>query len=116
MDGRLEVCTRNTFEMFNRIRGSMVAGRTDWQAIFQQDQGELPAVVLDIKISLLEIRGLLMTPGWRLVFADRTATVFLSDADADRLSLPKVNLPSALEEDLRHVESRISILKTGRMP
>lgn len=91
MDGRLEVCTRETFELYNRILAAMAAVRPEWQGIFQLNDGELPVVVLDSHTSRFQINGMLLTPGWRLVFADSAGAVFLSDEQADKLSLPKVD-------------------------
>ena len=89
MDARLEVCSRNTFELFNTILAKMATGDTSWQAIFEpKDDDDLPVVILDSRGSRLEINGLLQTPGWRLVFADHTAAVFLTDKRAAKLSLP----------------------------
>ncbi len=91
MDGRLEVCTRKTFEMLYSVLGSMVAGRKEWEGLFTSSGAELPVVILDTHTSRKPIEGLLRTPGWRLVYADRTAGVFLSEARADRLELPAVD-------------------------
>lgn len=111
MDGRLEVCTRATFEEFNRIRGMMIFGIPDWQEIFRQNGGKLPVVILDNNTSLMEIRGLMTSPGWRLVFSDPTAAVFLSDAQADTLKLAKVGPCASLDRDLREVQRRIERLQ-----
>jgi hypothetical protein len=91
MDGRLEVCTRKTFEMLYSVLGSMVAGRKEWEGLFTSSGAELPVVILDTHTSRKPIEGLLRTPGWRLVYADRTAGVFLPEARADRLELPAVD-------------------------
>lgn len=91
MDGRLEVCTRKTFEMLYSVLGSMVAGRREWEGLFTSSGAELPVVILDTHTSRKPIEGLLRTPGWRLVYADRTAGVFLPDARAERLELPAVD-------------------------
>ncbi|HBH52451.1 MAG TPA: hypothetical protein DDY91_11220 [Planctomycetaceae bacterium] len=91
MDGRLEVCSRKTFEMLYSVLGSMVAGRRDWEGLFTSSGAELPVVILDTRTSRRPIEGLLKTRGWRLVYADRTAGVFLADERADRLQLPAVD-------------------------
>ncbi len=113
MDARLEVCSRATFELFNQICGMMRGGVPDWQAVFQKDGGELPVVILDNQTAVLEIRGMLATAGWRLVFSDATAAVFLDDATADALKLPKAALNTALETDLREVERRLELMKNN---
>ena len=91
MDGRLEVCSRKTFEMLYSVLGSMVAGRREWEGLFTSSGAELPVVILDTQTSRQPLQGMLRTPGWRLVYADRTAGVFLSEARADRLKLPAVD-------------------------
>ena len=116
LDGRLEVCSLETFKAYNSIHAAMAQGNPVWQTIFQQNEGELPIVILDSHYSLLQIRGMLTTKGWRLVFADRTAAVFLDDEQADKLSLPKIELPTRLLEDLRELESRIRLIKIDTPP
>jgi hypothetical protein len=88
MDPRLEVCSRTTFERFNEILAAMNQGNPGWQQMFLDNQGELPVVILDSRMSRGQINGMFATPGWRLVFADRTAAVFLPNSVADKLSLP----------------------------
>lgn len=90
MDARLEVCSRNTFELFNSILVKMAAGDASWQAIFNpQNDDDLPVVILDSRgaLSRAVISALLQTRGWRLVFADQAAAVFLTNERADKLSL-----------------------------
>jgi hypothetical protein len=113
MDGRLEVCSKTTFEQFNQIRGMMLAGVPDWPGIIQNYGGDVPAVILDNKTAVLEIRGMLATAGWRLVFSDPTAAVFLADVTADALKLPRINPCSSLAEELREVERRLELIKNN---
>jgi len=91
MDARLEVCSRATFEEFNRILAAMARGDPRWQELFLQNKGELPVVILDSRISRPQINGMFFTPDWRLVFADRTAAVFLPNELADKLSLSQAD-------------------------
>lgn len=91
MDGRLEVCTRQTFELYNDILDRMARADPGWQAVFTANAGELPVVILDSRFSRPQIRGMAQTAGWRLVFADRSAAVFLSSDQADKLSLPEAD-------------------------
>jgi hypothetical protein len=112
MDGRLEVCSRRTFETYNQILTDMATGAPRWKDVLGLYSNEMPVVIFE-NSSLLQIRGLLLTPGWRLVFADRTATVFLSNAQADSLLLPAASLPPALEQNLREVERRIQAIRSG---
>jgi len=91
MDGRLEVCSRNTFEIYNRILGAMAVANPAWEKIFDENGGEVPVIILDSRGSRPQINGMLLTPGWRLVFADRSAAVFLTDQKADELSLSRAD-------------------------
>jgi hypothetical protein len=91
MDGRLEVCSRETFEVFNSILAAMERADPSWAEIFTAIDGELPVVILDSRTFRLPLNGMLQTPGWRLVFADRTGAVFLENRRADKLSLPAVD-------------------------
>ncbi len=111
MDGRLEVCSLRTFRRFNGIREMMGYAIPDWQKGLEGDNGELPVVILDNSNSIYEIRGMLATAGWRLVYSDPAASVFLDDATADVLRLPKVNLDSTLEQELRELNRRIDLRK-----
>lgn len=88
MDGRLEVCTQTTFELFEVICGLMSVADRRWETLLRTQDGKLPVVILDSRFSRREITGLLNTPGWRLVFADQAAAVFLEDHVADSLKLP----------------------------
>jgi hypothetical protein len=150
MDARLEVCTKQTFQVYNEILSRMAhiyvlgeplyhteesgqaaipqtAGENGWSAGFETGVGERPAlevalqwpeilqqisggefpvVMLDNPFSAFQIMGLLRTPGWRLVFADSTGAVFLSDEQAEKLSLPRIDVPKVLEDSLRGIEGR----------
>jgi hypothetical protein len=63
----------------------------EWEKIFDENGGEVPVVILDSRGSRKEINGMLQTPGWRLVFADRSAAVFLTNQKADELSLSRAD-------------------------
>jgi hypothetical protein len=92
MDGRLEVCSRKTFEMFDSICLSMARGSRAWENLFTGSGVELPAVLLDVSRGTAPmIAGMLNTPGWRLVYADDAGTLFLEEARARRLNLPAVD-------------------------
>lgn len=86
MDARLEVCTKETFEVYNSILADMSTGNPNWQNRFPN--GLLPVVILDSRTSRSAISGLLNTPTWRLVFADSAAAVFLPLTTAEKLKLP----------------------------
>lgn len=87
MDGRLEVCTLATFQAYDAILGMMSGGEPAWQELFQQGGGELPVVILDSRTSREAINGMANTPGWKMVFADETAAVFLDNVTAEKLEL-----------------------------
>lgn len=93
MDGRLEVCSRRTFEIFDEIRFRMSRADRSWEMLMpRDDHGRLPVVVLDCRNSRLEINGMLQTEGWRLVYADHAATVFLEEKLSQSLELPSASL------------------------
>ena len=75
----------------------MAHGDPVWQTHFHE--GELPVVILDSRISRPAINGMLMTPGWRLVFADRSAAVFLTNERSDRLGLPTADPSPLIDPD-----------------
>jgi hypothetical protein len=89
MDARLEVCTQQTFQQFNRVLQKMARGDPSWMSLFRD--GVMPVVILDSRTSRKPINGLLNTPGWRLVFADPSAAVFLQTETADKLNQPAVS-------------------------
>jgi hypothetical protein len=102
MDARLEVCTKETFEIYNKILDAMAAGNLVWQQeLFRRSGGELPVIILDSRGSRFQINALVQTPGWRLVFADRAGAVFLTTEQADKLELPAVSPESLMYPDGR---------------
>lgn len=94
-DGRLEVNTKETFQLYEQIKQQMALGNADWAYSLQDDQGQLPVIILDSRYSRPEIRGMGSNPAWSLVFADQAAAVFLDKKTADRLELPEAD-PSPL--------------------
>lgn len=90
-DGRLEVNTKETFQLYEEIKQLMSAGKADWAYLLMDEKGQLPIVILDSRYSRNEIRGMGANPGWRLVFADQAAAVFLDNKTADRLHLPEAD-------------------------
>lgn len=86
-DGRLEVNSQETFELYEQIRQQMARGNTEWAYLLQDENGQLPAVILDSRFSRNEIMGMAANPGWMLVFADQAAAVFLDRRTAERLKL-----------------------------
>ena len=93
MDGRLEVCTRDTFERYESILFMMSQGDPRWQQMpgIIDSAGRLPTVILDSRAARNEINGMFRQPDWRLVFADSVGAVFISRDLADQLGLPPVD-------------------------
>jgi hypothetical protein len=96
------VNSRATFERYLRVLALMAEGDPDWTLLAggpDETLSEPPAVLLDRWTATPAIRGMLLAmPGWRLVYADAVATVFLPTAAADRLGLPRADLRTLLEK------------------
>jgi len=91
IDGRLEVASPETFRAYLKTRFLMTRRDPAWQESFARGAGgHLPAVVLDLRYHQREIAGVLATPGWRAVYADRLAVVLIEEDLAERLELPPV--------------------------
>jgi hypothetical protein len=90
MDGRLEVCSRQTFEAYEGILRKMAQGDPSWQQDLGplDSQGRMPAIILDSRSARDQINGLFMLRSWRMVFADVAAAVFITSELADQLGLP----------------------------
>lgn len=88
MDGRLEVCTQQTFERYNLICQGMTVANPIWAELMRDKEGNLPAVMLDTRYSRQLIQGVASTPGWQLVYADQACAVFFPDGVAKALKLP----------------------------
>jgi hypothetical protein len=89
MDGRLESCTRQTFEHYEGILRKIAQGDPSWQQQLGplDSQGRMPAIILDSRADRDQINGLLMLRNWRMVFADSAAAVFITSELADQLGL-----------------------------
>lgn len=88
LDPRLEVARPETFLRHAQILQQMAVGDRRWELGLRDADKTLPVVILDSRNSRPSITGLLNTPGWRLVFADPAAAVFLTEQQADALKLP----------------------------
>ncbi len=66
------------------------AGDRRWEIPLRDREGNLPVVILDSRLSRPVIDGMLRLSGWRLVYADPSAAVFLATPQADALNLPRV--------------------------
>lgn len=87
-DGRLEVNSKETFQLYEQFQQQMSFNMSGWAYLLEDENGQLPAIILDSRFSRNEINGLLNNPQWRLVFADQVAAVFLDQKTTDRLKLP----------------------------
>lgn len=90
-DGRLEVNTKETFQLYEQIKEQMAYRKADWAYLLQDEKGQRPIVILDSRSSRDQIRGMGANPGWRLVFADQAAAVFLDLETAERLQLSEAD-------------------------
>jgi len=88
LDPRLEVSRQQTFAFQDAILAQMARGDRSWELQLRDAEGRLPVVILDSRGSRPMINGLLQTRGWRLVYADPAAAVFLTERQADELKLP----------------------------
>lgn len=92
MDPRLEVATQETFETYELLLKSIARGDRRWESSLRDDNGQLPLILLDSRYSRPQIEGLLRTPGWRLVYADASAAVFIEQTLAERLHVPEADI------------------------
>lgn len=93
MDARLEVSSRRTFELYEKVRTSMAQADGQWVELMKRDdKGRLPVVILDALHARPEIEGMLRTRGWRLVYCDPISTVFLDESLAQKLSLSPASI------------------------
>jgi hypothetical protein len=108
MDGRLEVCSQQTFEAYNGVLHQMATGDPRWEAMLRDSEGRLPVVLLDSRYSREAINGMLNQPRWRLVFADASCAVFLETAQAERLGLATADFRPLMAPPGAKVRSRIA--------
>lgn len=90
-DPRLEVGRQETLKWQESILQSMARGDRSWELLLRDKDGRLPVVILDSRTSRPAINGLYATPGWRLVYADPAAAVFLPTKQADELHLEQAD-------------------------
>ena len=81
MDGRLEVPDRETFETYVRLENMLNEGRRGWAEPLRR-LGE-PLILLGHTKEFGAEATLLVDPGWRCVYFDAIASVFLSNGRSD---------------------------------
>jgi hypothetical protein len=99
LDGRLDVISHETEAEYYQILQAIAERNLVWEVALRDPQGNLPVIILDSRDSRPVINGLYVTPGWRIVFADATAAVFLDEDLADKLNLPAAD-PTPLNSRL----------------
>ena len=93
MDPRLEVAPRELFERYLEVVRAMNAGDTArWERLIHRpDAAEpWPSILLDRAQGERAIAGVLRAPGWRPVYADGLAVVFVREEFADARGWPRV--------------------------
>jgi hypothetical protein len=96
-DPRLEVMSRDLLAEYHEIEHAIRKNRSDWRRMLARH---------DLRLLLVDHRGdhgveatLLTDPGWRCVFFDAVASVFLQSPIADSLQIPAVSFSA------RHFET-----------
>jgi hypothetical protein len=77
IDGRLEVPSRATFETFVRLSSLLNEGRTGWPEAVRRMRD--PLILLDHAEDFGAEATLLAQPGWRCVYYDPVASIFVAD-------------------------------------
>ncbi len=81
IDGRLEVPDRETFQTYVRVENMLIEGRPGWAELLRR-LGE-PLVLLGHATEFRAEATLLVQPGWRCVYFDAIASVFVSSSRSD---------------------------------
>ncbi len=89
IDGRLEVPSRAIFETFVRLSTLMKEGRPGWSEPIRR-MGD-PLILLDHAEDFGAEATLLADPGWRCVYYDPVASVFLTRRPSDPQAFPAVD-------------------------
>ncbi len=93
MDPRLEVAPRELFERYLEVVRAMNAGDTArWEKLIHLPGAPepWPSILLDRGQGARAIAGVLRAPGWRPVYADGLAVVFVREEFAAARALPRV--------------------------
>ncbi len=98
MDGRLEVPERATFETYVRLENMLNEGRRGWAEPLHR-MGE-PLILLGHAKEFGAEATFLVDPGWRCVYFDAIASVFLSNSRSDlKATFPGVDFAARLFRD-----------------
>ena len=89
IDGRLEVPSRLTFETFVRLSSLMNEGRPGWVEPVRR-MGD-PLILLDHTEDFGAEATLLTNPGWRCVYYDPVASLFLAQHPGELEAFPAVD-------------------------
>ncbi len=81
IDGRLEVPDRETFQTYARLESMLIEGRPGWAELLRR-LGE-PLVLLGHATEFRAEATLLVQPGWRCVYFDAIASIFVSSSRSD---------------------------------
>jgi tetratricopeptide (TPR) repeat protein len=81
MDGRLEVANRETFVTYVRLEDMLNSGRQGWAEPLRR-MGD-PLILIDHRTGFGAEATLLTDPGWRCVYYDAIASVFVSRSRRD---------------------------------
>lgn len=106
MDGRLEIYDPDMFDRYLELVSSITAHDGRWMRSLRDREGNLPAVIIEKQFPEL-ICHLWTTPGWRLVFSDEMAGVFIQETLADQLHLPEADLASLLPAEAVEILMRV---------
>lgn len=96
MDGRLEVASRETAETYVAVKQAIANSDPRFVDLVKDSSGQVPVVMLDFRRSRALVQGMQTMPGWRLVFHDNVAAVYIEESLADKLEMPAVELPEWL--------------------
>jgi hypothetical protein len=98
MDGRLQVPDQDTFAKYVRVENMLNEGRSGWAEPLRR-MGE-PLVLLGHSKEFGAEATLLVDPGWRCIYFDATASIFLSNSRRDlKASFPGVDFAARYFHD-----------------
>jgi hypothetical protein len=100
MDGRLEVPDHETFATYIRLDNMLNEGRRGWAELVRQ-MGD-PLILLGHRKDFGAEATLLVDPGWRCIFFDAVASIFVSKSRSDvEAAFPSVDFAARHFRDPR---------------